>query len=593
MFKIFIYFYFLFLFPSSCSMSSSAPAVKRPREIIKDDPTVTMQSCPLSGALGVAFGPTLLVARFCPTSASPTSVACINCSVGANVDSSSEESIRAFKFLPVVKGCMVSTSSTTNVQNEDCSPYAIVAGDEKCVKLVDLTNESTSAIVSSVGPFTKKITNIEIYIPHGPAEMATYPPNYVATVVLADKFGDVQSIYVQRSRSGLELVRPPAGSPGYVHISKPIIDNDETKNGTAPAANSDDDDDDDKAQFLLQHMSVLSQLLITSYPSHNRRLITADKDCHTRVSAFPHSYVIDQFLWPNHGGEEQAPVSALIELSLGNVSDATALVMGDSLGRVTFWSSNNELAQESNESPVFVQAGTIALASLYKERITSAISNGSTTASSTGKAYLQRGKQLGTVVAKQRNTAKYEAADDAHVAARLSSAEVDKWMLEQHLMCKHSSIGGVVGIAQVSFAPDTGVVVALEGAPFLIYIPFLASAGGITADTANVQVIELPEACPAVGLVNYAKASDHADRKAGDRVMVLLRNGTFLWVTKTATVIVVETLENNALIAHTVGDEPFKSQLGSADPFMVWKSVYHEKMFAQKLVLDAIQTGTN
>lgn len=555
---------------------------KRQRDAVKEDPTVTMQACPVSGALGVSFGTTLLVARFEPNATVPTTVSTVNCSIAANVDATNEESIRTFKFLNVPHNA--ASSAPTSLP-----AFAVVAGDEKMVKLVDLTTAGTaSAVVSAVGPFAKKITNLEVYIPSSPAEFATYPPNFVATVVLADKFGDVHYLHILRSRSGLELVRPLPGSPGFVTTTKAVVEKTDEKD-----AGSSDEDDDDKAQFLLQHMSVLSQLLITTTPSHNRRLITADKDCHTRVSAYPHSYVIDQFLWPSHpAGEEQAPVSALLELSLGSISGATGLVMGDSLGRVTFWTCNNATPTEQGESPQFVQAGSISLAALHKERLTDHILTGTSTASDLGRAFLQRGKELGSAVAKHKKKAAYEAAEESHVASRLGSSEVDKWMLEQHLLCKHSSLGGVVGIAQVRLGADTGVVVALEGAPFMVYIPFFASANGISADTASLQVIELPQSCPVANLTStFSLAADASPLQVSDRAAVLLRNGLLVWVVRTASGLVVEPLESAALQAQTQGEEPFKTKLATADPFSVWRSVFHEKQFAQKLVLDAIQTN--
>ncbi|KAG5468977.1 hypothetical protein LSCM4_02370 [Leishmania orientalis] len=186
------------------------------------------------------------------------------------------------------------------------------------------------------GPHTKRITSL-----------ATCPEG---TIVFADKFGEVYRIRL--SWSPLHTIE---------------VDGDSTKPAT----------------FLLQHFSTLSTLYLTApVPRIEpvaaseersgvacRRLFSCDKDRHARVSRFPETYVVEQFLWTRCA--VQSAVTCVAEIT--HVEDAAVYdssyyqnaarvdkqnkllnapysyyVTGTHGGDVHFWAAKNNVPIESN-----------------------------------------------------------------------------------------------------------------------------------------------------------------------------------------------------------------------------------------------------
>ncbi|CBZ29854.1 conserved hypothetical protein [Leishmania mexicana MHOM/GT/2001/U1103] len=186
------------------------------------------------------------------------------------------------------------------------------------------------------GPHTKRITSL-----------ATCSEG---TIVFADKFGEVYRIRLSWSPS---------------HTIE--VDGDATKPAT----------------FLLQHFSTISTLYLTApVPRIEpvaaseersgvacRRLFTCDKDRHARVSRFPETYVVEQFLWTRNS--VQSAVTCVAEISYVEdeaVYDSTYhhnaarvnkhnkslnapysyYVTGTHAGDVHFWAAKNNVSIESD-----------------------------------------------------------------------------------------------------------------------------------------------------------------------------------------------------------------------------------------------------
>ncbi|GET91794.1 hypothetical protein, conserved [Leishmania tarentolae] len=187
------------------------------------------------------------------------------------------------------------------------------------------------------GPHTKRITSL-----------ATCPEG---TIVFADKFGEVYRIRLSWSPSHTIEVDGDAMKP---------------------------------ATFLLQHFSTISTLYLTApvpriEPVASseersgvacRRLFTCDKDRHARVSRFPETYIVEQFLWTRTS--VQSAITCVAEIRY--VEDEAACdsschhnaagankhkesinapysyyVTGTHAGDVHFWAAKNNVPVESND----------------------------------------------------------------------------------------------------------------------------------------------------------------------------------------------------------------------------------------------------
>ena len=135
-----------------------------------------------------------------------------------------------------------------------------------------------------------------------------YYPNQIANVIFGNKFGEVYAIALLQTPTGVVF-------------------------GPAPV-------------FLLQHFSVLSALALVGYgrpttdgtASDHCRIITCDRDAHTRVSKYPAAYEVEQFLWAPYvapaEGEERAKQQDPIAAVIGS-ADGETIFTGDVSGRVS------------------------------------------------------------------------------------------------------------------------------------------------------------------------------------------------------------------------------------------------------------------
>ncbi|KPA76752.1 hypothetical protein ABB37_07579 [Leptomonas pyrrhocoris] len=187
------------------------------------------------------------------------------------------------------------------------------------------------------GPHTKRITSL-----------ATCAEG---SVIFADKFGEVYRLRLSWSPSHTIEVDGDAAKP---------------------------------ATFLLQHFSILSTMFLTSpiprieavAASEDRsgvacrRLFTCDKDRHARVSRYPETYVIDQFLWTRTSVqsvvtcvaevvymEDAAVYDPMYNVTAERVNKHNKAfnapfsyyVTGTHAGDVHFWAAMNTIPMESNK----------------------------------------------------------------------------------------------------------------------------------------------------------------------------------------------------------------------------------------------------
>lgn len=300
---------------------------------------------------GANYEPTGPVALTSPTVEQPLSTVLIE----------DGQLVRAVAFLHIPDGplCIVSAgdSKFINVYNvsswREHNPDAAVDSDDEeenaPIEANPATDTSTPAPTAERGAVApQQWTPSFRYGPH------TKRITHVATtndgsIVFADKFGEVHQIRL-------------AWSPSHtIEV---------------------DGDEKTPATFLLQHFSIMSTLFLTSpVPRRDpvasteersnvacRHLFSCDKDCHTRVSRYPETYVVEQFLWAR--GTEQAVVTSVAEIPLlaeeaahgaredGEKADKrfnppySYYATGDSKGRVHFWAASTTASVYAPE-PVF------------------------------------------------------------------------------------------------------------------------------------------------------------------------------------------------------------------------------------------------
>ncbi|RNF16824.1 uncharacterized protein Tco025E_05021 [Trypanosoma conorhini] len=108
--------------------------------------------------------------------------------------------------------------------------------------------------------------------------------------------------------------------------------------------------------FLLQHFSVMSTLFLSAPirqaindTAEARRLFTCDKDCHVRVSCYPDTFRIEQFLWIE---APQSVVTSIAELpDLSERRQHSYFVTGNFDGEVHLWVADNTLTAACPTEP--------------------------------------------------------------------------------------------------------------------------------------------------------------------------------------------------------------------------------------------------
>lgn len=286
--------------------------------------------------------------------------------------------VRAVGFLQIPDGplCVVTAgdSKLINVYNvsswKQNNPLAIEdssddddGGDGAVhVSEVDIMNDKArhgaSQTVRANAKAMKELAKAEYWKPsfqYGPhaKRITTLATCAEGTIIFADKFGEVYRLRLSWSPSHTIEVDGDASKP---------------------------------AMFLLQHFSILSTMFLSSpIPRIEavssaedrssvacRRLFTCDKDRHARVSRYPETYVIDQFLWTRNS--TQSVVTCVAEIAYMEDSAVydtmyntkaecvnkrnksfnapfSYYATGTYTGDVHFWAAKNYIPVEKNEEP--------------------------------------------------------------------------------------------------------------------------------------------------------------------------------------------------------------------------------------------------
>jgi hypothetical protein len=210
--------------------------------------------------------------------------------------------------------------------------------------------------------------------------------------------------------------------------------------------------------FMLQHFSLLTQLYITDCVP--RRLLSCDREGHARVSKYPHTFLIDQFLWND---APQAPVTCIAELA-DTQCEGNVIVTGDAKGRVTFW--------------------------------------------------CDAVKVVSTTTSLEETSSKTNAASDAGTFKRLAVIDLHAFHMESmlHQSATSSDLStaaatGVVGLALLhnKAADSFGVLIALDKVDDLFFCPI--RDGGFSIEVCSSSITRVPVSRPVVGLVAAGPAS--------------------------------------------------------------------------------------
>lgn len=356
------------------------------------------------------------------------------------------------------------------------------AGDGKQVHCYDVSNFALNATTTAA-----------------PAVSETGAPNLVFTyglhqkkishvcaadddIVLADKFGEVYRLQLAYDESTSTFSATIAEANLLDGGDDDDDDDDKTSNKTpvvvATSGNGAPMFGKQSASFMLQHFSLLTQLYMTDCVP--RRLLSCDREGHARVSKYPHTFVIDQFLWND---APQAPITCIAELS-DTQCEGNVIVTGDGKGRVTFWCDavkvvSASLSEESITSPkksdgTFKRLTVIDLSAFHAESLAhQSSSSGDDSSAATG------------------------ATGAASTTARAPAAT------------------GVVGLALLhnKAADAFGVLMALDKVDDLFFCPI--RDGGFSIEVCSSSITRVPVSRPVVGLVTAGPASALAVLRRG------------------------------------------------------------------------------
>eukprot|EP00758_Cryptobia_borreli_P003957 Tbor_TRINITY_DN4088_c0_g1::TRINITY_DN4088_c0_g1_i1::g.11766::m.11766 len=363
----------------------------------------------------------------------------------------SSQKIKCVSFVCLQKQPVLHADNGTNA-DAYYSDSIIVGGDKKLLELFNYRNSGHNYIsnnkqeggsylppVASFGPHQKRIEDIVVVHDNNNANL-THSTNLnstdvinnqtevkIATIVFSDSCGEVFMVDLMKKESNVFQFQPVA-------------------------------------TFLLQHTAtVLTTFNIMRYPSYNMRLVTCDRDSHVRVSKFPNTFIIEQFLWaatlkPTGGhfkqssviateeptttntisesasvteavmgrNVSQAPVTCVLEFRTGDVCESTIIVTGDVVGRVAIWSCSNGAA------------GTVDL------------------------------------------------EDNQGLPKSVQAGEDDEFHLIQTFDFSSAAVehgGEIIGLSQLSSRNgNTGILVAINHADNMYFIPILVSARGVKVD---------------------------------------------------------------------------------------------------------------
>lgn len=220
----------------------------------------------------------------------------------------------------------------------------VTAGDNKKVNVFDaeaaLAADSTAAIVPMFhyGPHNKKIQSL--------------CTGSDGSVVLSDKFGEVYKLQLTyNSSSNTVDVEKVTVTNGDDDVDESDDENNKAEADSAPAAAAStlsEKRDPTAVSFLLQHFSLIINSMLTS--ANPRRLITCDRDGHVRVSRYPNTYNIQQYLWNE---APQSPITALVELDKLECEERV-IALGDRAGRVAIWSQDRSNSRSDEFSRLAV-----------------------------------------------------------------------------------------------------------------------------------------------------------------------------------------------------------------------------------------------